>query len=332
MGVLEYFEKHARLIEREIDRLVPKDIDPSILAEATRHLLKAGGKRLRPCLVMTACEAVGGRATDAVEAAAALELLHNFTLIHDDIMDRDEFRRNVKTVHTLWGEPMAIIAGDALFAKVFEAVAANARRLKLERERVVELLETISGAAFEICRGQALDMPTEGCGEMSEEKYMRMVSMKTGALIEASAKVGGILGRGKPDQVRKLASYGRLIGVAFQMRDDVLGVKGEEEEFGKPVGSDIREGKHTLIVIRALSKASREDRAKLLKAFGKRDASQEEIKAAIEVLDRTGAIDYVEKRARKLITEAKSKLEGLPASKAKEALLELADFVVERKF
>jgi geranylgeranyl diphosphate synthase type I len=332
MDVLKYLEESARLVEREINRWIPPNFKPEILAKATRHLIDAGGKRLRPCIALTACEAVGGRPEDAIETAAALELLHNFTLIHDDIMDRDEFRRNVKTVHVVWGEPVAIIAGDALFAKVFEAVAANARRLKLESERAVELFDAISKASFEICQGQAFDMVFEGSRSVSEEEYMGMVSRKTGALTEASAKVGALLGRGKPEQVEALAGYGRLIGIAFQMQDDVLGVVGNQKKFGKPIGSDIREGKRTLVIIKALSKAPKEDRDTILRALGKCDASKQDIEAAIEALKRSGAVDYVAKLARKFVSDAKSKLTILPKSKAKEILSALADFVAEREF
>jgi geranylgeranyl diphosphate synthase type I len=332
MDVLKYLEERARMVEREMDRWVPRGLEPEILAKATRHLLEAGGKRLRPCLALTACEAVGGKAGDAIEAAAALELLHNFTLIHDDIMDRDEFRRNVKTVHVLWGEPVAIMAGDALFAKVFEAAAANVKRLGLDGTRAVELFDTISKASFEICQGQTLDMLLEERADVSEAEYMRMVSGKTGALLEASTKVGALLGKGKPEQVRALAEYGRLIGLAFQMQDDVLGVAGEREKFGKPIGSDIREGKRTLIVVRALATASLNDKAILLHALGKHNASEAELKAAMDVLKRTGAIDYVAGKARELIAQAKLKLRVLPESRAREILSELADFTIKREF
>ncbi|MCS7131347.1 MAG: polyprenyl synthetase family protein, partial [Hadesarchaea archaeon] len=141
MELDEYLAELAEKIGKELDKWFPPDTKPEILARASRHLLEAGGKRLRPCLTLLSCEAVGGKVEDAIEAAAALELLHTFTLIHDDIMDRDEFRRNVKTVHTIWGEPIAIIAGDALFAKVFEALAANARRLGLSADRILDLFE-----------------------------------------------------------------------------------------------------------------------------------------------------------------------------------------------
>lgn len=332
MDVLKHMEERARMVEREIDRWVSRGLEPEILARATRHLLEAGGKRLRPCLALTACEAVGGKAEDALEAAAAIELLHNFTLIHDDIMDQDEFRRNVKTVHVLLGVPVAVIAGDALFAKVFEAMAANAKRLGLEGARVVELFDAVSKASFEICQGQVLDMLFEGRADVSEAEYMRMVSGKTGALLEASMKVGALLGKGEPEQVRALAEYGRLIGLAFQMRDDVLGVAGEQEKFGKPIGSDVREGKQTLIVVRALATAQQEDKSTLLRALGKQDASEAELKTAIDVLKRAGAIDYVAERARELIAQAKSKLKALPESRAREILSELADFTIKRDF
>ena len=332
VDIIRYLEDRARLVEQEINRWLPKDLKPEILASSTRHLLDAGGKRLRPCIALTACEVAGGKPDDAIETAAALELLHSFTLIHDDIMDHDEFRRNVKTVHVIWGEPVAIIAGDALFAKVFEATAANAGRLKLSGPRTVELFGTLSKASFEICQGQVLDMIFENSDSVTEEEYMRMVSGKTGALIEAAAKVGGLLGNANREQLEALATYGRLIGIAFQIQDDVLGIGGKQEKFGKPIGSDIREGKRTLIIVRALATASEKDKAVIIGALGKHDAKNEEIATAIGTLGRVGAIDYVAGKARELVAEAKSKLSGLKESDAKEALLKIADFVVEREF
>lgn len=332
MELMKYLQELTRKVEEEIDKWFPRDAEPEVLARASRHLLEAGGKRLRPCLALLSCEAVGGKAEDAMEAAAALELLHNFTLIHDDIMDRDEFRRNVKTVHTIWGEPVAIIAGDALFAKVFEAVAANAKRLDLPSDRVVELFETVSKASFEICQGQALDMLFEGRDGISETEYLKMVSSKTGALMEASARVGALLGNGKTGQVKALAEYGRLVGIAFQIQDDMLGIVGEREKFGKPIGNDIREGKRTLMVVRALEAAAPKDRAILLRSLGNKRASEAEIVAAIEVLKRAGAVGYAADKARELVDSAKSKLKALPDSRARRLLLELADFTVEREF
>lgn len=331
MDVMGYLRKRSRMVEGKLDEFFPGRTKPRILSLASRHLLKAGGKRLRPVLALVSCEAVGGKADDAVEAAAALELLHTFTLIHDDIMDRDDFRRNVRTVHKVWGESMAIIAGDALFAKVFEAVAANARRKKLSPSRTADLFDIVSRASFEICQGQAMDVAFEGRVEVRESEYMEMVSRKTGALMEASARVGAILGGGKPREVRALAEYGRLVGMAFQIQDDMLGVSGDQRKFGKPVGSDIQKGKRTLIVVHALKRASREDRARLLRTLGDEGASRAEIRRAASILRKTGAIDYAARKARELVEEAKSKLRVLRDSEAKRFLLELADFTIGRE-
>jgi len=331
LDALDYMAKKAKLVDGEINKWIPPGAKPKVLAKATRHLLEAGGKKIRPALALTAAEAVGGRAGDALEAAAALELLHTFTLIHDDIMDHDEFRRNVKTVHVLWGEPVAIIAGDALFAKVFGAVAANAKRRKMDGLRTAELLEVVSQASFEICQGQAQDMLFETRWDITEEEYMEMVGGKTGALMEAATKVGAMLGGGKSKEVEALAKYGRLIGVAFQIQDDVLGIAGEEKQFGKPIGSDIREGKRTLIVIKALKTAGPKEKKLLLQTLGK-PVPKKKLLAAIETLRSLGAINYASRKAESLIKEAKNQLRILPNSDAKAALLAMADFIVKRDF
>jgi len=331
MDVLKYLMDRIQLVERELNRWVPKDIKPKPLMKATRHLLKAGGKRLRPCLVMLSCEAVGGKAEDVKEAASAIELLHTFTLIHDDIMDHDTIRRNVKTVHVLWGEPIAIIAGDALFAKVFEALSANVQRLNLDKTRAAKAFDVVSKASFEVCRGQTRDLLLADSKRVSKSRYLKMVAEKTGALTEASMKVGAILGGGSSKQIVALGKYGRLIGMAFQIRDDVLGILGESKKFGKPIGSDIQEGKRTLIVIRALEVLRDKERKTLLSILGKKDATQKEISESINLLKRSGAVDYATKRAKDMISQAKMCLKAIPDSNSKRALLKIADFVIHRE-
>lgn len=207
----------------------------------------------------------------------------------------------------------------------------NAKRRGLSPSHTIELFDTISRASFEICQGQALDVTLEGRVQVKESEYMEMVSRKTGALMEASTKVGALLGGGKPREVGALAKYGRLIGMAFQIQDDMLGVVGEQEKFGKPVGSDIQKGKRTLIVVHALKTASRRDQAEFLHTLGNEDASKAEIRRTISILRKTGAIDYAARRARELVEEAKSKLGVLRDSKAKRFLLELADFTIGRE-
>ncbi|MEM3402445.1 MAG: polyprenyl synthetase family protein [Candidatus Hadarchaeales archaeon] len=332
MDVLRFITQRVEMVERELERWVPSKGEPKELFAASRHLLRAGGKRLRPCLLVISCEAVGGDGRKVLGAAAAIELLHTFTLIHDDIMDSDEIRRNVKTVHVLWGEPIAIVAGDALFAKVFEILSENTRALGLDGKTTAEIIGAVSRTSFEICAGQTMDILFEKREDVTEKEYLKMVEGKTGALIEASTKIGAILGGGSRKEIDALASYGRKIGVAFQIRDDVLGLVGEIEKFGKPVGSDIREGKKTLVVVRGLSVAGPAERKKLLAVLGKRDASEKEIREAIDLLKETGSIEYAEKKAEILVEEAKSKLKVLRDSDAKNALLKIADFVIRREF
>ncbi len=331
LDVLKYLMDRVKIVDKELDRWVPKNLRPKILAQATRHLLEAGGKRLRPCLVILSCEAVGGKTKDALEAAAAIELLHTFTLIHDDIMDHDEIRRNVKTVHVLWGEPIAIVAGDALFAKVFEALAANMQRLGVDGRRAAEVLDIVSKASFEICRGQTKDLLMAKKRRVTEEEYLDMIAGKTGALIEASMRVGALLGGGTRKQVDLLGRYGMLIGMAFQIRDDVLGIIGEKRKFGKPIGSDIQEGKKTLLVVKALERLDPKDRRTLLRLLGKKDITRKEMRKAIGLLEKTGAIEYASRKAEAMVNEAKKLLGELPESRAKNALLRIADFVIHRE-
>jgi geranylgeranyl diphosphate synthase type I len=332
LNVLSRLGGRVRLVERELRRWIPKSVKPKPLGESMRHLFSAGGKRLRPCLVLLSCEAVGGRPEDALEAAAAVEILHTFTLIHDDVMDRDELRRGVRTVHVLWGVPMAIIAGDALFAKVFEALAENVRRLGLPAEKAVEIFRSISLASFEICRGQAMDIQMAQRGTVSESEYLEMISGKTGALLEASMRIGAIVGGGSEREVGALSAFGRKIGIAFQIRDDILGITGEESKLGKPIGSDIGEGKRTLPIIYALRRLPLTERKFLEEALGRGRVSESRLRRIVSMLHECGAIDYSVKLARRMVEEAKAELSAVEESEAKGILLDLADFVVVRSF
>ncbi|KXB00559.1 hypothetical protein AKJ42_00410 [candidate division MSBL1 archaeon SCGC-AAA261C02] len=331
MDLVKYLKKRSEIVDKKIEELIPEDFDPQVLSDSTRHLIKAGGKRLRPVLALVSCEAVGGKEENAVEAAAALELLHTFTLIHDDIMDRDKYRRGVKTVHQTWDESTAIVAGDALFAKVFEAVVENAINQDLSAALVAELVDTVSKTSFEICQGQALDMEFEERRTVSESEYMSMINRKTGALFEASTKVGALLGGGDREEVEALAKYGRLAGVAFQIHDDILEISGDQETVGKPMGSDIREGKCTLIITHALTTVKDKDKESLLGVWGNEETTKEDIKKAIKILRESGSIDFAASKARDLVKKAKSKLEIIPDSEAREFLIELADFSIERE-
>ena len=193
------------------------------------HLPAQGGKRMRPFVVVKSCEAVGGKGEDALPAATAVELIHNFTLIHDDIMDNDYLRRGMPTVHTIWGAPIGILSGDLLFAKAFNALLSGGS----DCERSRRSAEILAKATITLSEGQNMDMEFETRIDASEAEYLDMTFKKTGALFQASAEMGGVLGGGDERSICLLSEYGRNIGIGFQIFDDYLGMISREEIRGK---------------------------------------------------------------------------------------------------
>jgi len=308
-------KERAKIVDEALKYYLPeKDFG---LYKAARHLIKAGGKRLRPVIAMLVCEAIGEDYNRIMPAIVAIEAIHNFTLIHDDIMDRDEMRRNVKTVHKVYGEPVAILAGDTLFAEAFSLIA----KCDVNAENIKKAVELMADVCIKICEGQYIDITLEN-RMASEEEYLEMVKLKTGVLIAASATIPAIL-FGKYDLFEPLWEYGINAGIGFQIHDDVLDLIGED--IGKDWGSDLVKGKKTLIVIKAFEKGVE------LETFGKGKASNEEIKRDVEKLKACGAIDYASKKAREYITLAKKNLSKLGESKGRRILESLTDFLVERR-
>ncbi|MEM1813640.1 MAG: polyprenyl synthetase family protein, partial [Sulfolobales archaeon] len=220
--------------------------DEKRLYEASLHLLKAGGKRLRPLLTVLSARLFGLDEDIALYPAASIELLHNFTLIHDDIMDRDDFRRGVPTVHKVYGEAMAILAGDLLFSKSYEAMLMLVG--KVPDSLIVKALRELTWAAVTVAEGQSLDMEFEERDDVKMEEYFTMIFKKTAALFKASAYIGGVLAGADDSDLVRICEFARSVGMAFQIRDDELGLVGDEKVLGKPVFSDLREGKKTLLV------------------------------------------------------------------------------------
>lgn len=305
---------------------------PSESSQAVFHLIKLGGKRLRPFVLVKCCELVGGSVMDALPAAVSVELLHNFTLIHDDVMDKDDFRHGAPTVHKVYGEPAAIIAGDMLFALVFKYVCEAFWKRNIPSSTTQRVVEALSDAAITVCEGQWMDMSLQNKRDTTEETYLSLIAKKTGRLYLASAFVGGIVGGAKGDSLRSLSIFGERVGQAFQVADDLLGAVGDPKKTGKPVGSDMRNGKSTIIFLHALRTSTPENRKILLKAFGNQDASKEDMANAFEALVRTGSIEYGRKIANWLSEQAKAELAHFPDSENKLLLKRFCDFVVERAF
>jgi len=326
--LLRYAKHVAGLTNKTIEEIVKGE--PHYLYEAAMHLIKAGGKRLRPLATVLAGRMYGLPEELGVKAGAAVEILHNFTLIHDDIIDRDDLRRGVPTVHVVWGTDVAIIAGDLLFAKAFEALGRLAERVP--PGRVVEAFNRLSWASITIAEGQALEFDMVKRDDVTLDEYITMVYKKTGALFEASLLIGAVLAGAPRDELEKLSRYARGIGIAFQIQDDILGLTSTEEKLGKPVYNDIREGKKTILVIYALKHLNPEERRKLLNTLGKKDASREELEEAANLIKKTGAVEYARKEAKKYFEDALSALRGTKPvdEEARKLLEDLGRYVILR--
>ena len=302
-------------------------IENKRLKAAMAHYPAAGGKRLRPLLATITCEAVGGKFEKAIPFGAALEIVHNFTLVHDDVMDEDDTRRGIRTVHAQYGIPEAILAGDALFARAFELVSDT----DADAQDVVKLTETLAKAVRLLAEGQQMDMDFEDAKKITSDDYLKMIERKTAVLYSAAAQGGVIVGGGSEAQEEALFEYGRLMGLGFQIWDDVLDLRSDQETFGKPVLNDIRNGKKTLIVVNGLEDLNATERKQFLKVLGNKRATQNQLRLARDLLEDVGAVDHAVMVANGLVAKAKDRLSVLKESKHKEALKAFADYTVTRK-
>ncbi|MFA4877575.1 MAG: polyprenyl synthetase family protein [Methanoregula sp.] len=315
-----YLESAAKTIDRMIDRyFVDKTGE---LNKASAHLLGAGGKRLRPAVVMLAADAVKpGSSDDLLQAALALEVTHTFTLIHDDIMDDDNLRRGVPTVHTKWDMPTGILAGDVLYARAFEHICM----VNAENDAKVRAVTMLAKACADICEGQHMDMSFEHRSDVDQYEYLEMVRKKTGVLYAAAAGIGAVLAGGTAVQVKALYNFGLNTGIAFQIQDDLIDLLTPAEKSGKDQASDLREGKQTLLMIKA-----REKGLDLQKY--RRDLSPADIQAAIKELTDAGVIDEVKTIAGDLVAASNKHLSLLPASKERQLLMDIGEFFVTRSY
>ena len=317
----EELERRAALVTATIEKLLPV-MHPRGLYEASRHLVDSGGKRLRPSMLLLAAEAAGGEALALAPAAVSIELVHNFTLIHDDIMDNADVRRGRPAVHKIWGQSGAILAGDTLYSKAFQVLGMTAA----SPERILGAMNMLSRTCTAICEGQWLDMEFESKDRVTENEYMEMIEKKTGVLYGASAGMGALLAGAPLEVVRALDEFGRLTGMGFQLQDDVIDLLTPEEVSGKKQGEDLIEGKKTLIMIHAFANDI------VVPVFSKKDASAEEIFRSISILEGSGSIEYARSRAEEMVVQGKRALDVLPPSPAKETLLELADYMIRRRY
>lgn len=252
-----------RLVESEIGRLPLENTEPRGLYAPIRYILEDGGKRIRPLLCLMGADLYSGDPETALPAAVAVEVFHNFTLLHDDIMDKAELRRGRPTVHLKWSESGAILSGDAMVIFAYQTLCEGAARFGARK--LPELLAVFNRAAMEVCQGQQYDMDFETSDrDVSRDEYIGMIRLKTSVLLAAALEMGAVVGGADAAQRRALYEFGVNLGLAFQIQDDLLDTYGDAETFGKTIGGDIAVGKKTFLHITAIERATDAQRAAIL--------------------------------------------------------------------
>ncbi len=313
------------LVEKHIQNLSIPDTPPE-LYEPVRYILSLGGKRIRPALVILACDLFDGEVASALIPAVAIEIFHNFTLLHDDIMDRSERRRGSPTVHVKYNENVAILSGDVM--------SILASRLMNQAPAVVlnVVHEVFTLTAMQVCEGQQMDMNFEELSSVSEEEYLTMIELKTAVLIAASLKIGAILGGASQRDAEDLYKFGKNLGIAFQLQDDLLDTYGDPGVMGKNRGTDIVDNKKTFLVIQALEAASATQKEALMGWLKEKDKDpKEKIEAVTAIFDSLNVKQLTEQRIRLYYHQTLASLENLNRlEERKTELYNFASFLMNR--
>lgn len=318
------FNRYKADIELHLNRYISSYREPRTVYTPIKYIMSSGGKRFRAVLVLLSCEVVGGTPRRAYDAAAAMEILHNFTLVHDDVMDHAVVRRGKRTIHTKWDENVAILSGDEMIAQAY-SILLNTRSSRME-----EILGVYTDALVQVCEGQGFDKEFETHPRVSVKDYFMMIGKKTGRVIEACAEIGALIGNGTPAQVRAMRTYARSLGRAFQVMDDLLDIAGDEKTFGKQIGGDIREGKKTFLLLHALSHARGGDRKLLGTIRPGRAFQYSTIKQIRNIYEQTGSIAAARTEVASSTARAERALNTLADSPARRTLLWLSQQLLSR--
>lgn len=313
-----------KLIEEHLNQLsFPKH--PDNLYEPIRYFLSLGGKRMRPILLLLGNELFDGKYEKVLPQALAIELFHNFTLIHDDIMDRAELRRGKETVHTKWNQHVGILSGDAMLVYAYQLLA------KCEEKYFIKIHQLFNQVALEVCEGQQYDMDFEN-KLISIDEYLEMIRLKTSVLLGTSLEMGAVLAGANEKDAKKLYLFGEHLGMAFQLQDDLLDAFGDPEKFGKKQGGDILANKKTYLLLCALRDANQEQKEKLMHFLFTTDVSnKEKIENVIHIYNSLSVKEKTQEEMNKHFELAKLSLDEIPVSnEKKETLLQLAESLMIR--
>tara|TARA_B100001146_G_scaffold223831_1_gene239564 strand:+ start:136 stop:1119 length:984 start_codon:yes stop_codon:yes gene_type:complete len=327
MNLNEKIAEKAKPVEIALAKYL-KVREPQKLYKAAAHIPMAGGKRLRPVMALITCEMVGGNSNKAIPFAAALEAIHNFTLVHDDVMDDDDLRHGVAACHTLYGLSTAILAGDTLFSYAFEMITD----CDVSNDIKSDLVQNVAYTVRKIAEGQQMDINFEQEETVSPEDYIEMIRLKTSILFGAAAYGGARIGNSNEEQARKLEEMATYVGLGFQIWDDYLDATASEQVLGKPSGSDIRQGKRTLLVIEALNRATKDDRQRLLDILDSNDNSDSDVLEVVQIMEKCGALKACHSLAKGYLEGVQDTLATYPDSEARQLFESLLEYMVTRGY
>ena len=316
--ILDFFEHYLAQLQ------LPEE--PQRLYEPIIYSMSGGGKRLRPVLLLLCCEAFGGDSQEALPAAAAVEMFHNFTLLHDDIMDNAAVRRGKPSVQARWGENVAILSGDTMMIYSYRLMS------QIPECKLARVMEIFTSMALQVCEGQQYDMDFEEQQKVSVPEYMQMIELKTAALLAGSAMIGAVLGDASEEDCRRIYRFAQELGLAFQLQDDLLDVYADEALFGKKIGGDICCNKKTYLLIKAMNLASREQLSQMKEWMEKSEFdAQEKIAFFTGIYNELGVKEACEKRIAELFEECDSYIEALSVPAERKASLKaFADSLLNR--
>jgi octaprenyl-diphosphate synthase len=322
---MDLSEIRAPVVEdmEAVDRLILRRLrsDVVLINQIGQYIVGSGGKRLRPLAVLLSARACGYRGTRHRDLAAVVEFIHTATLLHDDVVDGSELRRNNETANALWGNEASVLVGDFLYSRSFEMM------VDVNNMRVMDIL---SHATNRIAEGEVLQLLNCNDPDTTEERYMEVIERKTATLFEAGARLGAVLAESPRETEDAVADYGLQLGIAFQLVDDALDYRADSKELGKNLGDDLAEGKPTLPIIRAMDAGSEQERKLLREAIS--DGGRDKIDAVAAAIETTNAIDYTMLLARRHAQSAKESAGVLPESAQRNALEMMADFAVSRTY
>ena len=317
------YEIEKRKIDERLKSLL-KNRQPLSLYKPGSYILESSGKRIRPLLVLFSVKAVGGKFSDSYNAALAVELLHNFTLVHDDIMDNADKRRGLATLHKKYDLNTAILVGDSLLSVAYENLISD---LKLNSK---EMVAAFTKGLVEVCEGQSLDKEFEVKKNVTISDYKLMIRKKTASMIEMCCKVGGYIGNGSKKEIDALSKFGRNIGIAFQIQDDLLDAVADESKFGKFVGGDLMEGKKTYLFLKALEKAKGNNKRLLKLVIKNKGIQKNEIPEYQDIYRRLGVIDDAQKEIKNYTNKALKSLVVLKKMEDRKLFHSFADYLLSR--